>query len=267
MASINLTAPSSSRVFKTYGSCLGNYTLSYGPKVRGEIRQYYNGITIRVSDGSGSASVNDSSNNGGSFTVNFSNAPAGSAITITATLKYTSEECVINYSTEYYFTHNGKTYTSSSRSDCVEARAEFIAAGEECSSIESRQVADGLKWVKGPSGSVSSSAITIYTRPNNFYFNGSSSTVAGLQWRVDSGIQSLLTNIYNFDSVAVAWKKWKDQTGSPGSCSTFVKNNNISASMFETAYNYLGKSVPSGCSSGQILKASFFSGLESALNS
>lgn len=100
---------------------------------------------------------------------------------------------------------------------------------------------------------------TYYKSPTNFTFNNCSS---GQKWKVNEGLQSLITNIYDYPNFATQWKAWSTQS-SVSSCPTFNKGN-LSASNLNSIYNYVNGTTP--YSSGQTVAASMFNNLASAIN-
>lgn len=103
--------------------------------------------------------------------------------------------------------------------------------------------------------------IPVYTRPSAFYFKGSNTLASGDKYPVNN-IQELLKNIYNFDNVAMAWKRWRNQ-GSASTCNAFYEGN-LSADMMNTAHNYLG--TGKSYNSGDKISAEMFTTLENKLN-
>lgn len=106
-------------------------------------------------------------------------------------------------------------------------------------------------------------SITLYMRPAWYTFKTSGSPNAGDGWYIDQGIQTLLNNIYNFNSTATAWKKWKNQSSNVTSCSAFSKGN-LSAEMINDANAYLG--VTTNFKSGDTIRAQIFKDIEGRLN-
>lgn len=99
---------------------------------------------------------------------------------------------------------------------------------------------------------------TYYKSPKNFTFNHCSS---GQKWKVNEGLQSLITNIYDFSDYATQWKAWDTQS-SVSSCPNFNRGN-LSASNLNSIYNYVNGTSP--YSSGEIVAASMFNNLASAI--
>lgn len=86
--------------------------------------------------------------------------------------------------------------------------------------------------------------------------------LSGKTWKVNEGIQTLLTNIYNFNKAASSWKNWKNQTAQT-ECSAFSKGD-LTAAMLNNAYTYLGKTTT--YKTGDIVSAKMFAGLEDVIN-
>lgn len=98
----------------------------------------------------------------------------------------------------------------------------------------------------------------IYPRPANFTFNNCES---GKQWKVDEGINSLITNIQDFYLYATQWKSWKQQSAA-NQCSQF--DSPISAARMNEISNYVGAS--GSYSQGDKVSAAMFNNLASAIN-
>lgn len=99
----------------------------------------------------------------------------------------------------------------------------------------------------------------LYPRPANFTFNNCES---GKQWKVDEGINSLITNIQDFYLYATQWKSWKQQSAA-SQCSQF--DSPISAVRMNEINNYVGAS--GSYSQGDKVSAVMFNNLASAINS
>lgn len=107
----------------------------------------------------------------------------------------------------------------------------------------------------------------IYTHPGAFYFKGTDSNGNGIvinqgdKYPINN-IQELLINIYDFDTIATAWKRWKNQSNS-SACNAFYEGN-LSADMMNTAHNYLG--TGKSYNPGDKISAEMFTTLENKLN-
>lgn len=122
-----------------------------------------------------------------------------------------------------------------------------------------------LYWSYDPSqnnvpATATSNAGSYYKRPSSFTFNNCSS---GKQWQVDLGLQSLITNIYDFPYYATHWKAWKNQNSTSGSCPNFSKGD-LTASNLNSIYYYVNSTNP--YSTGNEVAASMFNNLASAIN-
>lgn len=99
---------------------------------------------------------------------------------------------------------------------------------------------------------------TYYKSPATFNFENCES---GKQWRVDYGINSLITNINSFPAYATQWKAWKYQSN-PSSCPSF--DSPLSANNLNQIYTYVG--LTGNFSSGDPISADMFKGLANAIN-
>ena len=99
----------------------------------------------------------------------------------------------------------------------------------------------------------------LYPRPANFTFNNCES---GKQWKVDEGINSLITNIQDFYLYATQWKSWKQQSAA-SQCPQF--DSPISAAQMNEINNYV--SASGSYSKGDQVSAVMFNSLASAINS
>lgn len=101
-------------------------------------------------------------------------------------------------------------------------------------------------------------SVDFYPRPKEFYFINCE---PGKQWRVDLGLQTLITNIYEFQEYANQWQAWKKQEEYSNTPSF---DSPLSAANINSIYSSLGHS--GGYSSGNEVRASIFKGLESIIN-
>ena len=109
-------------------------------------------------------------------------------------------------------------------------------------------------------------SFSFYTHPKEFIFNNCESNK---QWQVDKGINSLLTNMLEFQGYATQWKYWKIQndTGSFGNVATDPCPNwdsPLSAKCLTSIYNYLGNSTT--YVSGTKISAAMFNNLAALIN-
>lgn len=98
-----------------------------------------------------------------------------------------------------------------------------------------------------------------YKSPAAFNFEN---CVSGKQWRVDSGINSLITNINSFPAYATQWKAWKDQPNLSSPCPSF--DSPLSANNLNSIYAYVGKTE--NFNPGDPISAAMFNDLADAIN-
>lgn len=110
-----------------------------------------------------------------------------------------------------------------------------------------------------------SSSKTFYPHPASFSFIN---CTAGNKWRVDEGINSLITNINSFQGYAkqrMAWKKWPEPISNLEDCpSLFNSDKKISAAQLNAVYEYLGKTT--SYQSGEKLSAAMLNGIADLIN-
>ena len=101
---------------------------------------------------------------------------------------------------------------------------------------------------------------TYYKSPASFTFNNCSS---GQQWKVNDGLQSLITNIYDFPDYATQWRYWIEQSNLSGPCPIWTKGS-LTASNLNSIHDYVvtGKTY----SSKQIVSADMFNSLATKIN-
>ena len=100
---------------------------------------------------------------------------------------------------------------------------------------------------------------TYYKSPAQFDFMD---CVSGKQWRVDAGINSLITNINSFPDYATQWKAWKDQPNLSSPCPNF--DSPLSANNLNQIYTYVEQ--PGNFKSGDPISADMFTDLADAIN-
>lgn len=102
-----------------------------------------------------------------------------------------------------------------------------------------------------------------YPHPASFSFTN---CVAGNKWRIDEGINSLITNINSFQGYAKQRMAWKGQaTAELDDCpSLFNSDNRISAVQLNAVYKYLGKTT--SYQSGEKLSAAMLTGIADLIN-
>ena len=118
-------------------------------------------------------------------------------------------------------------------------------------------------WVSLTDGVLQSDTYTLYTRPNAFYFNNTGPCTK-TTWEVSKGITSVLPGLKNFNTVASQWRRWKDQSTFAGTCTAIGGSGNLSATMLNNAYGYLGRAT--NYQTGDKIVLSMFTGLENILN-
>lgn len=99
---------------------------------------------------------------------------------------------------------------------------------------------------------------TYYKSPAAFNF---ANCERGQKWRVDDGIDSLITNINSFPAYATQWKAWKHQSN-PSSCPSF--DSPLSANNLNSIYAYVGKT--GNFNPGDPISAAMFNGLADVIN-
>lgn len=107
--------------------------------------------------------------------------------------------------------------------------------------------------------SVTQTVGTYYKSPAKFDFMD---CVSGKQWRVDAGINSLITNINSFPDYATQWKAWKDQPNLSSPCPSF--DSPLSANNLNSIYAYVGKT--GNFNPGDPISAAMFNGLADVIN-
>lgn len=115
-------------------------------------------------------------------------------------------------------------------------------------------------WSIVSSKSVTQTAGTYYKSPANFTFNNCSS---GQKWKVNDGLQSLITNIYDFTDYATQWRYWMEQSNLSGPCPAWAKSS-LTANNLNSIHDYVvtGKTY----SSKQIVSADMFNSLATKIN-
>lgn len=115
-------------------------------------------------------------------------------------------------------------------------------------------------WSTVSSKSVTQTAGTYYKSPANFTFNNCSS---GQKWKVNDGLQSLITNIYDFTDYATQWRYWMEQSNLSGPCPAWAKGP-LTANNLNSIHDYVvtGKTY----SSKQTVSADMFNSLATKIN-
>ena len=107
-----------------------------------------------------------------------------------------------------------------------------------------------------------SKSFNFYPHPTEFKFTGCTS---GASWKIDDGLDSLITNIEKFQPQAQQWKSWKNQSAA-GTCPSFANSEGyLAASSMNSVYNYVGKGTP--WKVGDEISAAMFNDLATAINS
>lgn len=107
--------------------------------------------------------------------------------------------------------------------------------------------------------SVTQTVGTYYKSPKKFNFEN---CVSRKQWRVDAGINSLITNINSFPDYATQWKAWKNQPNPSSPCPSF--DSPLSANNLNSIYAYVGKT--GNFNPGDPISAAMFNGLADVIN-
>lgn len=107
--------------------------------------------------------------------------------------------------------------------------------------------------------SVTQTVGTYYKSPAKFDFKNCE---RGKQWRVDAGINSLITNINSFPDYATQWKAWKDQPNLSSPCPSF--DSPLSANNLNSIYAYVRKT--GNFNPGDPISAAMFNSLADVIN-
>lgn len=171
--------------------------------------------------------------------------------------------CEVQYSDKYWefskraeFTSR-KTSTSSIKYDFVDSYVDDAEKTIYIYDIYTRETSY-TDWTEYTFLNDSKS---FYPRQKNFTFNNCSS---GRQWLVESGINSLITNIESFKYYATQWRAWKNQGTSSGACPSFFSNNTLTATQLNSVYRYVKGTQP--WSAGQEVSAAMFNDLATTIN-
>lgn len=108
-----------------------------------------------------------------------------------------------------------------------------------------------------------SSSFSFYAPPSNFTFTN---CATGKQWKIDAGLNSLITNISDFPLHAQKYKQWEHQT-SQSACPSFFPSGSgskLTATNLNAVYNYVKGTQP--YSAGTKISAEMFNALASATN-
>lgn len=107
-------------------------------------------------------------------------------------------------------------------------------------------------------GTPITSTVSFFPKPASFSFNN---CAAGEGWYIDQGLNSLITNLTSFQSVAQQWKCWKNQT-EQSACPAF--DSPLTAIQLNSIHSYVGTGKT--YSSGDKVSAEMFNSLANAIN-
>lgn len=104
-------------------------------------------------------------------------------------------------------------------------------------------------------------SLSFYPHPAIFTF---ANCASGKIWKIDDGLDSLITNINDFQKQAQQWKSWKGQS-SATVCPNFSDSSNyITAAQMNAVYEYVNKGKP--WNPGDQISAAMFNDLATAIN-
>lgn len=228
-------------------------------------KTYYQSASLSSPSGA-SLSAGKSGNHNSGYTVNctVSGLKPGQQVTIIVIFHFNRKKYVLK--TVFRYRYKPKTSSNWRDSGAYSTRREAVDAmnslDPEIYDTGGTFAEDASYW-DDDSPITESASVTVYTRPNNFYFGKNGSVASGTQWEVSKGIQTILPNIYNFNTAVGKWKNWRDQSGGH-SYSIFTSGSKLSASMLSNAYSILGGS--STYKTGDKVSAAMFSGIENLFN-
>lgn len=190
-----------------------------------------------------------------SFSATVIGLTGGQKYEIKLTLTY-SYEYIKSCSFQYKLNAESpiQTFTDTDPDYVQEMRDLVIQLGGQASPITT------IKGEKENSINSTNSKI-IYTKPEEFKFATDMGT--DTKWEVSKGIQTILPNIYTFNTVATQWLNWHKQSENTA-CTVFQKGTTLSAAMLNNAYKYLQKITD--YKPGDKVAQSMFTGLENILN-
>lgn len=295
MATLTIDSITYSNVDRTTATLTGKMTCLFQSEFNGATREYWlSDLSITSPAGASVTTTNGTMTTSGSyriypFTAKITGLTAGSEQKITLAADYEIWKYVKDSITHYWFNYNynGGTlleYDGTIKTDVGERYLRLQNNGYTMypnkdstgSSIYDTYgynstyeayyylwtyTEDASAWVDSSYPTATASK-TVYTKPNAFYFGNGKTVSSGTKWAVSEGIQTILINIYNFNTEATKWKKWKNQLIQTA-CSAFSKGT-LSATMLNNAYSYLGSSTR--YSPGDKVSAAMFSGLENIMN-
>ena len=265
MASITINLPGYKSITS---STLSGGSGSVTPSVTSTREERITSVTVSSGSNSSTASYNS---NTGRYSFSISGLKAGSAQTITVTAHYNIY--TTSRYTVYYFYANGNLIEGTNLSNMASTyinyedrgytmdptKADNYTASSGAAYFYTRQESS-TNYTGSGSDSVSK---TCYTKPATFTFAGTTAAIEDRKWLVSSGIQSLITNIYSFNTEVKKRNNWLAQSSNGASCSAFQKGN-LSASMLSTAYSAVGRTSP--YKTGDTVTAKMFTDLAAAFN-
>lgn len=190
-----------------------------------------------------------------SFAATVQGLTGGQKYEIKLTLTY-SYEYIKSCSFQYKLNAESpiQTFTDTDPDYVQEMRDLVIQLGGQASPITTIKD-EGEKSINSTNSKI------IYTKPEEFKFATDMGT--DTKWEVSKGIQTILPNIYTFNTVATQWLNWNKQSENTA-CTVFQKGTTLSAAMLNNAYKYLQKTT--NYQPGDKVAQSMFTGLEDLLN-
>ena len=157
---------------------------------------------------------------------------------------------------EEEFTTHKITYSRSSSDDIEDSEGNIAYYAY----IE--RIYETIKKYNGTNLSTSTSkTLNFYPHPATFTFTN---CAPGKTWNIANGLDSLITNINDFQKQAQQWKSWKGQS-SATACPNFSDSSNyITAAQMNAVYTYVNKGAP--WSPGDQISAAMFNDLATAIN-
>lgn len=229
------------------------------------VKTYYQSASLSSPGGASlSAGRSGSHEDGYTISCTVSELNPGEQVSISITFTFRKRKYVPE--TMYSFSYKLKTSSSWSHSGLYSSES---AASSAMNSLDSELYDKGgvysvdTSYWTDDNDVTESASVTVYTRPKYFYFGANGSVAKGTKWEVNKGIQTILPNIYSFNTEAGKWKNWREQSGGH-SYSVFTSGSKLSASMLSNAYSILGGT--STYKAGDYVSAGMFSGIESLFN-
>lgn len=296
MATLTIDSVKSSSIDRTTATLTGKMTCLYQSEFNGATREYWlSDLSITAPAGASITATTGTMTTSGSyriypFTATISGLKAGEKQEITLKTDYEVWNYVKSSITHYWFNYkyNDGALLKYETTVKTSAIAAYLSLQDNGYTMYPNKDSTGndkynifgynsdydayyYLWTysEDTSGWVDSDYPTakaskpIYTKPNAFYFGDGKTVPSGTKWEVSKGIQTILTNIYNFNTEATKWKTWKEQSVPTTACSAFSKGT-LSKDMINNAYSYLGSST--SYKTGAKVSAAMFSGLEEIIN-